>query len=420
MNIRSITKKLLCAALVPISLVYGLDESPPIRLEFPEAYQYVLESAMRLRGAEARIGIREGERVQAGLYPNPNLNMTANELGGSGRWDDNQLSLGVSQLFLRGGKRSARIRVAEAANCETRWDMEIMKSDLYAELMHAFITTATAQERLKIAKELEIVAERAFDCISKKAEHGKATAIEAKKAEIALRMTHFSVGKYQGEFNKARLELAGYWNSTQPQFDFVNFPFYQVEPPPPFHELSLELEKNPDLSRAHAELAKAWEAIDLEKAEGVTDIAVYVGVSTENFVQDPTLNIGVTIPLPIFDRNQGNIARATHQYNEALFKQMDIKNQLRSKLAVLYQEWVTAYKQAMDLSEVVGNTLKEVFTLSQESFELGNCEYLEILDAQTSIFNVRQQYLEAAETYHHKRAEILRLTAISCNSVLRE
>lgn len=423
MKINSLINMLFCTALVfPASMLLVGDEIllPANRLEFQEAYQYVMENAMRLKGAEAQIGIREGEQLQARMYPNPNLNMTANELGGSSRWDENELSLGLSQLFLMGGKRKARVRVAEAAGCESRWDMEIMKCDLYTELLHAFINTAAAQERVNIAKDLEKIAERSLDCVMKKSAHGKATAIEAKKSEIALKMSRLSLRKLQAEFNKAKLELAGYWNSIDPHFDDVNYAIYQITPPPPFAELTVELENNPDLSKAHAEIAKAWEMIELEKAQRVPDVAVYVGIATEKFVQDPTLNIGVSIPLPIFDRNQGNIARATHQYNEAIFKELEIKNQLKTKLVVLYQEWVNVYKQAVELQGTVTTMATEVFELSQQSYELGNCEYLEILDTRTTMFNVKQQYLEAVESYHHKKAEMMRLIAKSCSSVFVE
>lgn len=422
MNTKSFSKKLFRTLVfsTTLSCLISADESTAKRLEFQEAYQYVLENAMRLKGTEAQVGIREAEQLQARVYPNPNLNMTANELGGSGKWDNNELSLGLSQLFLMGGKRSARMRVAEAATCESRWDMEIMKCDLYTELLHAFIDTAVAQERVTIARDLYKIAERSFDCIKNKSSHGKGTVIEAKKSEIALKMSSLSLAKYEAELEKTKLQLAGFWNSVDPQFERVDYAIYQISPPPPIQELTRELESNPELSKTHAELSKAWESIDFERAEGVADVAVYVGVATERFTRDPTLNIGVTIPLTIFDKNQGNIARATHQYNEVIFKQMDLKNQLRTKLIVLHQEWTNAYRQAAELKGIVATIVNEVYELSQESYELGNCEYLEFLDAKVTLFNIREQYLNSIEAYHHKKAEILRLTAKSCCSIFQD
>lgn len=408
------------AVLISYSaLAYAeLDQAKP--LEFTEAYRNVIDNALRLKAAEAEIGVKEAERLQAGLYPNPDLSIAAEELGGSGRWDDNEISVGITQLFLTGGKRSARIRVADAAQCETRWELEIMKCDLYAELMHAFINSATAQERLQIAEDLLKIAEQTYETVSSKAAHGKATSIDAKKSEVAFKTARLFKAKTQVAIQQAKLELAALWNSNNPQFGQVIYSLYDVTPPPPFDQLTQELDNNPDLSKSHAVLSKTWEIIELERRQRIPDVAVYVGVSTERFTQDPTLNVGIDIPLPIFDRNQGNIARATHQYNQALLKQMDLITQLKYKLAALYREWTNAYEQAAELKDIVATTASETYELAKESYDLGNSEYLEFLDARATMFNVRQQYLDAVEAYHHKKAEILRLTAKCCPSIFNE
>lgn len=399
-------------------LLAELGEALPQKsLQFREAYQCVIDNAMRIKAAEAEIGIREAEQLQAGLYPNPNLTIAADELGGSSRWDDNAMSIGITQLFLMGGKRSARLRVADAAQSETRWELEIMKCDLYAELQHAFINSAAAQERLVIAEDLQKIAEQTFETVSSKASLGKASSIDAKKTEIALKTSRLFLTKREAELKQAKLQLAALWNSNSPEFARVDFGLYDISPPPPFNQLAEELNSNPDLSRSHAELSKTWESIELERAQSVPDLAVYIGVSTECFTQDPTLSIGIDIPLPIFDRNQGNIARATHRYNQMIFKQMDLVSQLKTRLAVLYQEWKNAYTQAAQLKDIVETTANETYKLAEESYKLGNSEYLDFLDARATMFNARQQYLDALEAYHHKKTEILRLTAKCCPSV---
>jgi outer membrane protein, heavy metal efflux system len=398
-------------------LVYGEGSNV---LEFQQAYQYVVTNALKLKAAEAELGIREAERWQAGLYPNPDLTVSFDDIGRSRKWDDNEFSIGLTQLFELGGKRNARLRVANAAQCQTSWDFEIVKCDLYAELLHAFINTATAQERIAIAFDLLKIAESSFQCISAKAANGKATAIDSKKSEIALKSAQLQLLKRQAIAHQAKTALAALWNSNAATFESIAFPLFNIIPPPPLQALENEIANNPELSKSHAELSKAWELIELERTQQTPDLALYVGVSTEDFYRQPALSIGIDIPLPIFDRNQGNIARASHEYNQILFRQMDFAAQLQARIAVLYEEWTTAYEQAAALQDIVTTTAKETYQLSQESYELGNCDYLEFLDARTTLFNIRQQYLDAIEEYHHKHAEIIKLTTKCCIPILSE
>lgn len=408
---------IILLSLTHPNIAGALETSTPV-LEFPQAYNYVIANALRLKAAEAELGMRDAERLQASFYPNPDLTVSFDDIGRSKKWDDNEFSVGLTQLFELGGKRSARMRVADAAQCETGWSFEIAKCDLYVELLHAFINAAAAQERKSFAVDLQKIAQSSFECISAKAAHGKASAIDSKKSEIALKSAGLLLAKRQAELQQAKIQLGALWNCNGPAFERVGFPLFNITPPPPLQTLEREIVNNSELAKSHAELSKAWELIELERTQRTPDLALYVGVSTEDFYRQPALSIGIDIPLPIFDRNQGNIARASHEFNQILLRQMDLADQLKARIAVLYEQWTTAYEQAAVLREIVETTAQETYQLSQESYELGNCDYLEFLDARTTMFTIRQQYLDAVEEYHHKHAEILKLTTKCCTSIL--
>lgn len=386
-------------------------------LEFHHAYQYTMTNAMKFKAAEAELGIRDAERLQAGFYPNPSLSMSVNDIGQSTRWDNNEITIGLTQQFELGGKRLARLRFADAAHDETSWNLEIIKCDLYVDLLHAFINMAIAQERLAVAVDLEKIATQSLECISCKAIHGKASPIDIRKSEIASKTSQLQRLKRQAEIQQAKIQLGAFWNDSTIEFENVNFPLFDLTPPSEFQNLAEELVNNPELAKSYATLSKTWELIKLERTQQVPNMSLYVGVSTENWYQDPALNVGISIPLSIFDRNQGNIARATHEYNQAIFNQMDLLNQLKSRLAILHKEWTIAYEQAIELKDILMNMTQETSRLAEESYQLGNIEYLEFLETKTTAFDTSMQYLNAIEEYHHKRAEVLRLLA-KCGSTI--
>jgi len=289
--------------------------APPICevLHFEPTYQNLLEHTFELKMAEAGIGMREGERWQAGRRPNPLLTVQFDSLGQqSGYCEENELFIGLTQLLEIGGKRRARERVAEAEQTVSSWDIEIVKCDLYAALQYAFIDVAMAQERLQVACDLLATADEGLSSTMLKASNGKGSSIETKKAEISHRMASLSQSRRRADLVQAKIRLRSLWDDAGPQFDSVMFPIYELPPPPLYSDLACELEANPTLSKTYAELRKAWEVVALERSRRFPDMAVQVALNTERFYRDPSLFVGFQIPLPIYDRNQGNICRAIY------------------------------------------------------------------------------------------------------------
>ncbi|MBA3815919.1 MAG: TolC family protein [Parachlamydiaceae bacterium] len=411
---------LLCLAFTNLGMCDELCADLSVILNFEEAYNYALLNNIKTMATEVDADIRQAERRQVGLYPNPEFNISLDGPSNGTSWNSsgNDISIGITQLFELGGKRKARIHVAEAAQDETNWSLEIAKCDLYAEVMHAFVNTAVAQERLILAKDFQEIAEQSLNCITCKTSCGKAPLLDTKKAEISLKMAKIIFNKRLSELQRTKIQLSSLWNSNEPQFERVEFKLFAIEPPLPYHQLAEEIENNPELARAHAEVSKAWKIIKLEHAKRIPNMAIYVGVSTSRNFHDPALSLAVNIPLPIFDRNQGNIERADFELNQVMLKQVDLINKLKVRLKVVYREWNTAYLQVADLKEIIETSATDAFKLAEERYAIGNSSFLDFLDARATLFMIRQQYLDAVEEYHHKQTEIIQLLAKCCSEVI--
>jgi len=184
-----------------------------------------------------------------------------------------------------------------------------------------------------------------------------------------------------------------------------------LTPLPNISDLSCTVRDHPELSKLKTESIRATKIIALERARSCPDIAIQVGVSTERYYREPALFFGVDIPLPIFDQNQGNITRATYEQYQSIYNQLSVERDFETKLVVLYEEWLTSYEQAITLRDEILPSMEESYHLAEEGYKDGKFHYLYLLDARIALYNVKQQYLDAAETYQHARADILRLTA---------
>ena len=379
-------------------------------IAFKQSYDEILEINFGLKAANAEIYARKGDEQQAGAIPNPTFAATLNTFGYCDPEEDNEVFLGITQLIELGGKRSARLNVADAIQTAAEWDYEIRKKELFANVLHAFIDMATAQEKLDLAHRQQKIAEEMLHGISEKSNSGKISCIEGKKAEVTFQIAKIAVAKQLAQVLKIKKELMAFWNGHPPIFDRVSFPLHTIAPPPPLEALINALQANPELAKAQAEAAKACRIVSLERAQSIPNIAVQVGMTTEQFVKHPSLTVGFEIPIPLFDRNQGNIHRASFEHVSALYNEMDILADLTSKLSAIYEEWIGAYNQAIALKESVLPVAEESFQLAQESYRVGKFDYLHLLDARSTLINVKEQYIEALQDYHHKRTEALRLT----------
>lgn len=380
-------------------------------LELLPSYADILEVKYDIKAAQAGVCARDSERVQARALPNPIFNANLDSIGTRSGDDENELFVGITQLVEFGGKRPARIGVACANRTASEWNVELQKNELYANLLHSFITVAAAQERLALAHGQQKLAEQIALSVSAKAANGKTSGIDEKKALVSSKAVQLEYLRQQAQLKKAKRELMAFWDSCPPCFEGVIFVLYELSPLPDYCCLSALIPDTPRMALAQAEASIACNVIALERANAVPDVAFQVGVSTEKFVQQPALYVGIEVPLPIFDRNRGNIARAGYEQMQAVYRQLDIENELEADLSIVYEEWQSAYEQAQTIKESILPAADEAFHLAQTSYEEGKFDYLNLLDARRTLFDVQQKYLDAVEEYHHKRAEVIRITA---------
>ncbi len=395
--------------------VFGLSQSAVAQaISFEEAYQEVFCQAYAIRAAEEGVESSRSSKWQAGRLPNPLLAFGGQNLGPNhSDSDDNELFVAITQPIELGGKRSARVNLAEATECVSNWDLAIVKNALANDLLHAFISVAAAQERLTLASQQAQFTQETLDHIKVKEEAGRSPSLEIKKAEIAKNTALVAISQEQSALKQELRQLRAFW-PDRTTFTSVEFPLYTLQEPPTLEQLTSALPNNPIVGKAQASTVQANRVAALESSQRIPNVAVQVGVSTESWTKYPALTVGIDIPIPIFDRNSGNIDSARHDYYRSLYEEKGLQQRLLAELEVTYHEWIAAYFQALTLKNEIIPKAEEAHTFSKEGFQEGKFNYLEFLDAQKTLLEVKQQYLDAVEAYHHKRADVLKLSYGIC------
>jgi cobalt-zinc-cadmium efflux system outer membrane protein len=149
---------------------------------------------------------------------------------------------------------------------------------------------------------------------------------------------------------------------------------------------------------------------DLAKTERSADPTVSVGVRRFEEGSDNAFLVGLSIPLQVFNKNQGNIAKAQAEIDQTQSESQQFELNLKQSLFENWQNWKTAYSEASHLKTRLLPAADKSFHLAQSAYERGRFTYLEVLDAQRTLINARDQYLNTLRRYHSARINVKRLT----------
>jgi outer membrane protein, heavy metal efflux system len=207
----------------------------------------------------------------------------------------------------------------------------------------------------------------------------------------------------------ARQRLAAMWGSSRPTFDSVRGDIDALTPIPTMENLLSRLSQNPELARWATEVALRNAQLDVAKSKGIPDLTVSAGMRHFAETTDLAGVAGVSVAIPIFDRNQGEIRKSRFEVLKALNDRHAAEVRVRTALEEAYQSLSTAYETAVTLKAEVLPGAEEAFAVANKSYTEGKLPYIDVLDAQRTLFEARGQYTDALTEYHKAVAEVERL-----------
>ncbi|MGH2707650.1 MAG: TolC family protein [Actinomycetota bacterium] len=393
-----------------------MDPAEPIaeptgHLTLREVLALALKANPELAPFSREIRAREAGVLQARLFPNPELSVTAANLGNAvlKDFDGPQTTVSLSQLILLGGKRARGIEVAGLDRDLAAWDYETKRMDVLTRVAQAFVEVLSAQEGLALANDLMALAERVVEAAAARVRAGKVSPVEETRARVTLASVKIEQARAARELEAARKRLAATWGSTIPRFQSAQGKLDQVLPIPTLEGLIRRLTQNPDLARWAAELAQRQAAIDLEESRAVPDLTVSLGVTQFTDTDDSALVAGVSIPLPVLNRNQGNIEAAHQRLTKAMEERRAAEVLVTTALNSAYQSLAAAHAEVTTLRQEVLPGAQSAFEAVSRGYRLGKFGFLDVLDAQRTLFGAKAQYLRALASYHQAVAEVERL-----------
>lgn len=381
-------------------------------LSWDEAISRTLEFSPTLRIAQSEMCAKYGTRIQTSLYPNPTFSWDAQNIYGNRfwrSWDEATCSYRLNQLIELGEKRGLKIQAAKSQYYIAQAEYQIKQFSAFNHLLTLFTSVAALQEYVHIASEQTRIADEIFKILKEKVEAGEISLIQQKKSEISLSKAQINFEKVQQELQKSKKKLSNGWGASSPDFDRVCFSFYEIQPPKCLNEYESNLRNNPEAVKSQMEYLRSQNQVKLEKSLAIPDLNVIVGYKTHKHLKKGTkkgMIIGASMPLPIFNRNQGNIQTARAIKIQKQEKSFEVEMSLENKLSHIHQELVKAYEDVEQYKDAVLCPAIQTYQLTREGCLEGKYAYLDMLETYMVFLEAKEKYIQALLHYHHSFANI--------------
>jgi cobalt-zinc-cadmium efflux system outer membrane protein len=398
----------LCAALVACAFVAAkADPVPPSipDLTLGAARAKVMQSSPALQALAHEILARDGLIRQAGAIPNPEI---------SGLVEDHQsttrtTTIQLTQSIETGGKRGARIDAAQRDRDLAQADLLAKRAGLYADTSAGFHALLAAQAQIELAQTTLELARRGLAAATSRVAAGKNSPVDETRARIATSGAEIELAQAQGELENAREVLAALWGGSGSDIGRATGNLEQLPEAAPLSMLVNRLQQAPGIVQARIELARRVSLGRVEMARRSPDLAVTVGSKKDQQLGRRQAVFGVSVPLPLFDRNQGGIQESQQRTEIARGELAAVHAALASKLRLAHSRLTVARSQAGGLERDQLPGAQSTYEATRKGYEYGKFTILDVFDAQRVYLHAKAQHLRVLTTAHAAAADIDRI-----------
>ncbi|MCE9566948.1 MAG: TolC family protein [Planctomycetes bacterium] len=359
----------------------------------------------RLARATIAIDAAQGHQIQAGLYPNPDLAITWDEIGD--RTGNGILyAPKITQTIVTGKKLQLSQLVATRAVDQATLELIAERYAVVGLVRAGFYETLALQQRIEILAELSKLAEDAAKSGSTLFENKRIARLDLIQLEVErerFRAERDAAGK---ELPAAYRRLAAATGNNSLSVDTVagsldGLPVYDLE-----QVRAAVFATHPELRSAKVAVDRAQAAVRRAEVEPIPNVSVYAAFIRQYENKSYDGAAGVSMPIPVWNWNQGNIRTAKAELGMAVQNVGKVENELALRVATMFQTYAAARERAERFRREILPRAEETYKLSLEAFKGGQFEYLRVIAAQRAIAEARLELNKSLSEAWKSAAEL--------------
>lgn len=374
-----------------------------------------------LLAARQTLEIAKGRLLQAGLRPNPSIGVEQTTDYLTGRSGEGNTGVGVTQVFELGGKRSKRVAVAQLEYDRAVADVRALERQIAAEIRSAYAQALAAARQLDIAERL----------IALDQELARVTEARLKEGDVApldLNLVRVEVDRLHAQSVQSRADLTAQLVTLQTLAGFEPTEPLTLAPAlerPPSLELTvaaateIALRERADLQAARIAEELGDARISLAESQRTPNLAASVRYSRSRSVFDNTpigvlndvdhlLTAGLSIEIPLRNRNQGEIAAAVGERAQTKYRREFVEAIVKRDVALALNRYTAAAQSLAIYGGQVLPRAEENLKTIRAAYGFGEMPVMEVIAEQRRLVENQTQYNAALRDYYTSLAELER------------
>lgn len=382
----------------------------PVRLSHPtlaDFEQMALAANPSIARAAALARAAQGNYIQVGLRPNPVVGYEGQQLGSGGQAE--QDGIFVEQEFVRGGKLGLNRQIAAQEWAQREQELAAQQQRVLTDVRIAFYTVLIAQLQEEQYDQLVEAANKVVEYNERLRNVGERSRGEV--IQVTLERERYRTGA----LNAGRRRLAA-WRELAAVVGHPALPPARLEGQPdgpsPDYQWEAVLQRllttSPEVAAAMANIERARWSLQralVEKTPNVT-LQGMINVRDEGIGGKPDANVVASLPLPLWNRNQGGIVQAQGEVAAAERALDQLELDLQQRLAPVFERYSNARNYAQRYRDLLQGLAEEWLQLNQQLEQVGELAQLDVILFQRTYAQTRLDYLEALREQRQAEAEI--------------
>lgn len=397
----------VCAQPVQAQTAASSTTEPVLTLD--DALAAAGATSPSVEASQSGIRAAEAQRTVAGLRPNPSIDAMAENVAGTGAYSglrSSETTVGLSLPLELGGKRSARVAVADAQLRRATLGAAIAQADLRLRVTQAYNDAVAAQRRAANAREQVGIAAEVLRAARVRVAAGRASPLEEQRADVARLNAEGAAERADRTAQVALANLARLTGSAVGTLDAAWFARIDVAGP----SLPIATGDTLAVAAARADLTTATAQVRLARSQRIPDVTVSAAARRLEASNDMAAVLGISVPLPLFNNGRAAIDLASAQRQQA-------DAQRRVALLDAEQAIASARADAENAAVTARNATGPTLAAAQEAARIARIGYregkfgqLDLLEAERTLAETRAAAIDALAAYHDAKARLERLT----------
>lgn len=395
-----------------VAVASKADETAPVAgaMTLAEIEKLALDHNPTIRQLSASIMKARGFRSQVGLKPNPTIGYFGSQIADAGT---DQHGAFVSQEFVTGGKLGQNRRVLDRTLQAQLWDYESQKQRVLTDVRMQFYEALAAQRRIELTDQFHEVTVKGVEVSRRRREAQETSVVDLLQAEV--QMSEIDVARQQARvaFRGAMQQLAAVSGTGELPQQSLSGDLKR-----PIAELNWDsvlqnlLQSSPELQAARFRVSAAQANQQRQQLQKIPNLQTEFGAGADNATGEGLINVTVGVPVPVFNRNSGNISAAYGEYSRAVHEVSRIEASIKSRLAQARQDFDEAAVAVRQYENEILPRTAQTLELSEQAFAAGEFDFLQVLIVRRTYFESNLKYVDALASLAqaHARVDGLLLT----------